>query len=153
MKRENDVHCTYQRVSWSAVFRRAERLSPHMLRQLKREHCLLLPLLLFGCTLLLLLAPKPKLASKSPPHLLLLSPPLLQPTNPAGVRAFFPNLPSLLHLSDRADLPAHLDHHQSKTYWDASYGGVQGTVQLYAESPDKASALDGGLGLASLRLG
>lgn len=32
----------------------------------------------------------------------------------------------------------------SKTYWDVDFGGVPGTVQLYANSPGRSAAVQGG---------
>lgn len=37
VKLENDVHCAYQRNSWSALYHRALGLTPRALRKLKRE--------------------------------------------------------------------------------------------------------------------
>ena len=36
-KLENDVHCTYDRVSYSAVFRRTQHMHPRFLHHLKSE--------------------------------------------------------------------------------------------------------------------
>lgn len=74
-------------------------------------------------------------------------------TAQAGVRRYFPTLPALLHLDRDFPLPPHLDHFQSKTYWDVIIAGVRGTVQLYANSPDRASALEGARRSQGLRGG
>ncbi|PRW59880.1 hypothetical protein C2E21_1458 [Chlorella sorokiniana] len=94
-KLENDVHCDYQRASWSALYHRALGLAPAVLHRLQ------------------------------------------------DVRHYFPSLPEQLRLDPAFPLPARLNHFQSKTYWNVTLDGVHGTVQLYANSPDRASALAG----------
>lgn len=95
VKLENDVHCDYRHVSYSAVFRRTTGVTDAALRTLQ------------------------------------------------GVRRFFPGLPGLVHLSEDFELPAVLDHWQSKTYWDVQFGPLRGTVQLYLNSTNRQDALSG----------
>ena len=116
VKVEDDVHCAYERQSYSAMYHRALRLHARMLRKLKREppaRCagrrqgVRQPSMLGGGLGCWGACMQPAGGGPQIPR-----PPGVSPLLSAGVRRYFPTLPKLLHLSADARLPARLDHYQ-----------------------------------------
>ncbi len=118
-KLENDVHCDYERASWSALYHRALGLNPAILHRLQSEWlhtaCLQLPHGWLGwCAWC---------ASCCPPNHLRASAQMATPCPAAparfvvcaDVKDFFPDLPAQLHLDPAFPLPLRLNHFQSKT--------------------------------------
>lgn len=127
-KLENDVHCDYQRPSWSALYHRALGLNPAFLHRLRSEQQLAsapgrLSLLLGGWELRQ--GPGAGACSKGSPHVACRPAPpptwpLPQPADPcptarADVKDYFPSLPAQLRLDRNFELPPRLNHFQSKT--------------------------------------
>lgn len=172
VKVEDDVHCTYERASYSAMFHRALRTHPRMLRELHRERR--------GSELvegLSWLAPRWAPAGRPLGE-------VVKPTNqpcPSAQQACAATSPRFLSCCGCRPtrgcrcawttikgalcagssgtgwhVPAakgqgvnspprpHTWCPCSKTYWDADFGGVPGTVQLYANSPGHSAAVQGG---------
>ena len=126
-KLENDVHCDYERASWSGLFHRALGLSPAVLHRLKSEGarslacmCRLIPGLHVPSRFDGACAHVRTAAS----HRLVYAGLRLRrrhkasaacPAAPADVKDYFPHLPEQLHLDPMLPLPLRLNHFQSKT--------------------------------------